>query len=190
LALSAYWLWPTWERYRVNENVARLLDAYRDYFRAVSEAYLKPGAPPPELNSARQSARLARSNLEASVDRLSAEPYTFQLVALNDMLASSHRLVHALMALEAGLYQSQFVTPRGAFRAFKHDVERTLYFLAASLRGSPIHPGDLPDLREDHHALLRSGDSHVERYALVNIETDRVTNSLNTLREQIVSWPS
>jgi uncharacterized membrane protein YccC len=190
LALAAYWLWPTWERYRINENVARLLDAYRDYFRAISEAYLKPDAPPPELNSSRQSARLARSNLEASVDRLSAEPYQSQLIALNDMLASSHRLVHALMALEAGLYQSQFVTPRDAFRTFSHDVERTLYFLAASLRGSAIHPGDLPGLREDHHALLRSGDSRVKRYALVNIETDRVTNSLNTLREQIIAWPS
>ena len=190
LALAAYALWPTWERTRVNENVARLLDAYRDYFRTISQAYLKPEAPPPELDSARQAARLARSNLEASVDRLSAEPYPTKLAALNDMLASSHRLVHALMALEAGLYQSKFVTPREAFRTFSHDVERTLYFLAASLRGSAIHPGDLPDLREDHNALLRSGDAQVERYALVNIETDRVTNSLNTLREQIVAWPS
>jgi uncharacterized membrane protein YccC len=190
LALAAYWLWPTWERYRVNENVAGLLDAYRDYFRCISQAYLKPEAPPPELDSTRQAARLARSNLEASVDRLSAEPYKSQLTALTDMLASSHRLVHALMALESGLYQSKFVTPRDAFRTFSHDVEKTLYFLAASLRGSAIHPGDLPDLREDHHALLRSGDSHVERYALVNIETDRITNSLNTLREQIISWPS
>ena len=190
LALAAYWLWPTWERYRINENVARLLDAYRDYFRVISEAYLKPDAPPPALDSTRQAGRLARSNLEASVDRLSAEPYPSQLAALSDMLASSHRLAHALMALEAGLYQSKFVPPRDAFRTFSHDVEKTLYFLAASLRGTALHPGDLPDLRQDHHALLRSGDSHVERYALVNIETDRVTNSLNTLREQITAWPS
>jgi uncharacterized membrane protein YccC len=188
LALAAYALWPTWERYRVNEIVARLLDAYRDYFRTISEAYLKPEAPPPALDATRQAARLARSNLEASADRLSAEPYQSQLSALNDILASSLRLMHALMALEAGLYKSQYVAPRDAFRKFSHDVERTLYFLAASLRGSAIHPGDLPDLREDHHALLRSGDSHVERFALVNIETDRVTNSLNTLREQIVAW--
>jgi uncharacterized membrane protein YccC len=188
LALVAYGLWPTWERTRVNENVARLLDAYRDYFHTLSEAYLKPEAPPPALDSARQAARLARSNLEASADRLSAEPYQSQLAPLNDILASSHRLVHALMALEAGLHQSRFVTPRQAFRTFGHDVERTLYFLAASLRGSAIQPGDLPDLRKDHQALLQDGDSHVERYALVNIETDRVTNSLNTLREQIVGW--
>jgi uncharacterized membrane protein YccC len=188
LALAAYALWPTWERYRVNEIVARLLDAYRDYFRTISQAYLKPEAPPPALDATRQAARLARSNLEASADRLSAEPYQSQLSALNDILASSLRLMHALMALEAGLYQSQYVAPRDAFRKFSHDVERTLYFLAASLRGSPIHPADLPDLREDHHALLRSGDSHIERFALVNIETDRVTNSVNTLREQIVAW--
>jgi len=189
LALAAYWLWPTWERYRVNENVARLLDAYRDYFREITNAYLKPEAPP-SLDTVRQASRLARSNLEASVDRLSAEPYPSQLAALNDMLASSHRLVHALMALEAGLYQSKFVPARDTFRTFSHDVEKTLYFLAASLRGSPIHPGDLPDLRKDHHALLQSGDSNLERYALVNVETDRVTNSLNTLREQIIAWPS
>jgi uncharacterized membrane protein YccC len=190
LALAAYWLWPTWERYRIKENVARLLDAYRNYFQAICTAYLKPDAPPPELDAARQAGRLARSNLEASAARLSSEPYPKQLAALNDMLASSHRLVHALMALEAGLYQSQFMPPRDAFRTFSHDVEKTLYFLAASLRGSRIYPGDLPDLREDHHALLRSGDSRAERYALVNIETDRITNSLNTLREQILSRPS
>ncbi len=150
----------------------------------------KTGRAATQLRHRSPGGRLARSNLEASVDRLSSEPYPSQISALNDMLASSHRLVHALMALEAGLYQSQFVTPRDAFRKFSHDVERTLYFLAASLRGSVIHSGDLPDLREDHHALLRSGDSHVERYALVNIETDRVTNSLNTMREQILAWHS
>jgi len=190
LALVAYWLWPTWERYRINENLARLLDAYRDYFRVVCQAYLKPDAPPPALDAARQAGRLARSNLEASVDRLSAEPYPSRVNVLNDMLASSHRLAHALMALEAGLYESKFVPPRDAFRKFSHDVERTLYFLAASLRGSPIQAGDFPDLRADHHELLKSGDSHAERYALVNIETDRITNSLNTLEEQILAWPS
>ena len=43
LALAAYWLWPTWERYRINENVARLLDAYRDYFQRHLQKRIKTG---------------------------------------------------------------------------------------------------------------------------------------------------
>ena len=65
-------------------------------------------------------------------------------------------------------------------------MEFTLYYLAAALRGSGFPAGTLPDLREDHHALVRSGDSLTARYALVNVETDRITNSLNTLAEQIL----
>src|SRR5204862_416196 len=59
---------------------------------------------------------------------------------------------------------------------------------ARALRGSPITRADLPDLREDHHALVQSGDSLTERYALVNVETDRITNSLNTLSEDVLRW--
>ena len=47
---------------------------------------------------------------------------------------------------------------------------------------------DLPDLREDHLALINSGDPGVDRYALVNIETDRITNSLNTLTLEVYRW--
>jgi hypothetical protein len=58
----------------------------------------------------------------------------------------------------------------------------------------------LPDLREDHYALIRSGDHSseypleqsspalAERYALVNVETDRITNTLNTLAGEIFRW--
>jgi hypothetical protein len=92
------------------------------------------------------------------------------------------------MALEAGLVRSRAVPARDAFRVFTTHVDLTLYFLAASLRGSEIAAADLPDLREDHHALLGSGDPGVDRYALVNVETDRMTNSLNTLTVEILSW--
>jgi hypothetical protein len=46
----------------------------------------------------------------------------------------------------------------------------------------------LPDLREDHHALRQSGDPHVDRYALVNVETDRMVNSLNTLAGHVLDY--
>jgi uncharacterized membrane protein YccC len=191
IALLAYWLWPTWERTQVSESMARMLDAYRTYFRTIRGSYEKPD---PELDLERDrirvAARLARSNLEASIDRLSAEPGATLEIAhlLSGILASSHRLVHAMMALEAGLQTSDPVPVREAFRTFSNDVELTLYFLAAALRGSPLSPETLPDLREDHHSLLGSGDSHRERYALVNVETDRITNSLNTLTEEIAHW--
>jgi hypothetical protein len=103
------------------------------------------------------------------------------------MLASSHRVVHAMMALEAGLSRSNPVPARESFHTFANDVELTLYYLAGALRGSPVHKSEMPDLREDHHALVESGDSLTERYALVNVETDRITNSLNTLSEQILN---
>jgi len=191
IALLAYWLWPTWERTRVSEALAAMLDAYRNYFRAVRESYVKPEAPfAADLDAKRLAGRLARSNLQASIDRLVAEPGTSASAVrlLGAMLASSHRLAHAMMALEAGLTTSQPVPAREAFHRFANDVEFTLYNLSAALRGSPLEREHLPDLREDHHALVQSGDSLTERYALVNVESDRITNSLNTLSEEVLDW--
>ena len=63
-------------------------------------------------------------------------------------------------------------------------------YLAAALRGAPIHVEELPNLREDHNALVHSGDALNDRYALVKVETDRITNSLNTLSGEILRWTS
>ena len=191
IALIAYWLWPTWERTQAPEAMAQMLDAYRQYFHAIRDSYQNPNQPlDSELDRARFAARRARSNFEASVDRLSAEPgiSAGTLHTLSAMLASSHRLVHAFMALESGLATSRPVAPRDAFRPFADHVELTLYYLAAALRGSRLTRDDLPDLREDHRALEQSGDPVTERYALVNIETDRITNALNTLSEEVLQW--
>src|ERR1017187_7099834 len=109
-----------------------------------------------------------------------------RLTTLQAILANSHRFIHAAMALEAGLFRSQPVPARPQFATFANNVDSTMYFLAAYLRGAAVEPGDLPDLREDHRALVQSGASHVERYELVNVETDRVTNSLNTLSVELI----
>jgi uncharacterized membrane protein YccC len=191
VALLAYWLWPTWERTQVSEALARMLDAYRGYFRTIRESYEHPDRSFDQvLDGARLEGRLSRSNVEASIDRLTAEPGTpaETVRSLSGILASSHRLVHALMALEAGLSTSGPAQPRDQFRRFANDVELTLYYLSAALRGSPLQRDWMPDLREDHHALVHSGDPATERYALVNVETDRITNSLNTLAEDLIAW--
>jgi len=191
IALLAYALWPTREHRLTPELVADMLDAYRSYFQAVRDAYLNPQDHfDLRLDRARLAARLARSNAEASIVRLAGEPGIGeeQLNQLHKLLVTSHRLIHALMSLEAGLATSAPAPPREAFRKLASDVDVTLYYLAASLRGRPIERGHLPDLREDHHALLQSGDTRADRYALVNTETDRIVNSLNTLTENTLGY--
>ena len=90
----------------------------------------------------------------------------------NAALANSHRFIHAAMALEAGLNPSAH--PDEFFKTFSHDLELTLYFLAAGLRGSKVAPDSLPNLRDDHNRLNHSETAMI-------IEADRMTNSLNTL---------
>jgi hypothetical protein len=85
------------------------------------------------------------------------------------------------MALEAGLTAGPPAPAGDAFQTFSHDLELTVYLLAARLRGSPVAPDSLPNLREDYNRLSSSDTALL-------IETDRMTNSLNTLAEQIFRW--
>jgi uncharacterized membrane protein YccC len=189
LALLAYWLWPTWERTRISERVAQMLDAYAGYFHLLVDAYLRQGTGTPrELDAARMAARVTRSNLEGSLDRLASEPGTSpkQMARLRAMLASSHRLIHAIMALDAGWSGTPSAAARPVFAVFAAQVEKTLSLLAVTLRGKRAADKAFPDLRETHNRLVESGDPHLQRYALTNVEADRMTNSVNTLREQIL----
>jgi hypothetical protein len=104
------------------------------------------------------------------------------------MLASSHRFAHAIMALEAGLPLTPPVPARQEFRVFTTDVEKTIALLEEVLTGGKVAEKKFPNLREDHNRLIAAGDPEKQRYALVNIEADRMTNSLNTLREEILAW--
>jgi hypothetical protein len=116
--------------------------------------------------------------MEAALDRFVAEPGSDPeaVTLLSQMMASSHRLIHAMMAIEAGLR-----SPTREFVSFAHQVEITLHSLAEALRGSRLPPERLPDLRRAHKTLAESGDPLVQ-------EADRLTNSVNTLAEQVVRW--
>ena len=195
-ALAAYAAWPSWERNRVPELFAALLEAYRKSFGAICGELLNPTpGSGRKRERTRQAARTARSNLETSLERLAAEPGITQerLSQANAMLASSHRFAHAMMALEAGIparsAQGQIQPPpRPEFRKFAEALEMTLKLLAAKIRGEKVAERDFPDLRENYLRLASSGDPRLERYALTNVEADRMTNSLNTLREQVFRW--
>jgi uncharacterized membrane protein YccC len=193
-ALAAYAAWPSWERNRAPELFGALLEAYRKSFGAICAELFEPTAESGRRRErTRQAARTARSNLEASLERLAAEPGITQeqLERINAMLASSHRFAHAMMALEAGIptMASQTQAPaRPEFRKFADAVDTTLKLLAAKIRGEKVAERDFPDLRESYLRLASSGDPQLERYALTNVEADRMTNSLNTLHEQVFAW--
>ncbi len=193
LALLAYALWPTWEGKRVSEVFAETLDATRLYFHALMDQFYAAT----EINidiveQARQSWRRARSNVEASVDHVSSEPRfsAEKLECLTSMLASSHALVQAMMEMEAELTQASRHEAPIALKQFSNDVEFTLYYLSAALRGSVAAAEALPKLREDHRRLVEAKASLAPDEDVVLLETDRITTGLNTLREQVTRFVS
>ncbi|MGA8029576.1 MAG: FUSC family protein [Bryobacteraceae bacterium] len=189
LALIAYVLWPTWERRQVSEAMAEMLDACRLYFHAVAARFARSDdAIASELDETRRAWRRARSNAEASVDRVSSEPKITaeKLNCLTSMLASSHALVHAIMGLEAGLIGAQPHTPPETFETFANHVEFTLYYLSAALRGSSPAVETLPKLREDHRRMIQARKDFAVTDEFVLIESDRIATSLNTQREQVM----
>jgi uncharacterized membrane protein YccC len=191
LALIAYAVWPTWERTQVDEVMARLLDSYLVYFTNVVE-YLESSASvtPIDLDRLRLATRLARTNALASVDRMQGEPWTRpeDVPLLTGMLTSSHRFLHAVLSVEAGFVPGHGTKIRDEFRVFATDVNATLSGLSAELRRTRPAGHKWPDLREDHRRLIQNPLGIYEQYALVNVEADRMTNSLNTLREQVERW--
>ena len=193
-ALAAYAAWPSWERNRLPELFATLLEAYRKSFAAITAEFFEASPDSArERERTRQAGRTARTNLETALERLAAEPGVTQgqIAQANMMLASTHRFAHAMMALEAGIpaHEAQKqAPPRPEFREFAGAAEQTLKLLSAKVRGEKIAERDFPDLRKAQLQLAGSGDPQLARYALSNVEADRMTNSLNTLREQVFAW--
>jgi uncharacterized membrane protein YccC len=193
LALLAYWLWPTWERSQAGEIFARMLDAYGAHFEGIARAFSGDGPDSTEtLDRTRSASRLARTNLEASVDRLAAEPATApeERDRWEAMLASSHIFAHSIIMLHASLLAApESLRTLGRNRAFLEFVEhitRTLAALAAVLRGADPRSVAFPDLREVHYRLVHSGEPMAAPHTLISVEADKMVNSLNTLREQVL----
>ncbi len=188
LALAAYAVWPTWERHTISDSIADMLDAMRDYFKLVAQQIAgSPDHDEAKLDQLRKAWQLKRTAAAAAVDRVCSEPGLgrVKIEALQSILASARALAYSVMGLEAGLAQSSPKFRPEAYRDFAKDVDLTLYSLGAALRGSKFANANLPQLREDHRRLLEARDAFEGMDEYVLIETDRLTVSLNTLREQV-----
>jgi hypothetical protein len=61
------------------------------------------------------------------------------------------------------------------------DVDTTLERLSSALRRSSHSLGPVPDLRADQNVLVEAADSSGRARAPLLLETERITNSLNTM---------
>jgi uncharacterized membrane protein YccC len=72
--LAGYLLWPSWERERLPEQLARTIAANRDYFLDIIAGYLGPISNPASRRSTRAQAQLENANAAAAFQRLLSEP--------------------------------------------------------------------------------------------------------------------
>jgi hypothetical protein len=174
--------------------LADMLDAYRRYVDMVMMGFLDPDhVQAGELHEARLAARLARSNAEASLDRLRHEPRRSQEeVDLADgIMASSHRFIQSAMALETGSDTHAEPIQIPALREMAGDIDIMLQGLSDALRHQRRSLDAIPDLRADQSALIaaahiKEGEQDVGgetdyRLAAITPQTERMTNSLDTM---------
>ena len=157
LAFVAYLVWPTWESRLVGPQLADLLDAQADYSEAVLAVLADPkGADRRRIGELRSIARRARSNAEASLERMAAEPtranrwVPLSLDKATSVLAAARRVAFAVLTLHSDLPPADFapcpeITPlsRGIGSLLRGDAAR-LRTLVPSAR---VHPPLMPASR-------------------------------------------
>jgi uncharacterized membrane protein YccC len=179
LALCAYAVWPTWAAAEVRPALARLLQAHSGYVAALLSAYGDPRQPDlHRIGEIRDDARLTRSNAEALVERMLAEPagrQSIQPAVALGLLAAIRRHALAALALHAGLERGVGAPVRG-IDGLAQEMATSLASLAAALRDGTA-PVPLPPLRQTQLALNTATQD------IVRDETDLMVDSVNTMAD-------
>jgi uncharacterized membrane protein YccC len=206
LAVLAYVLWPTWERTSATEKFARLFAAQGEYASAELRAYTRPGHQGlPALADLRLAVRRARTDADASADRLAGEPGHRQMTgALGRSLSSAaHRIGLSSIALTAAVAVHQAAAANGGNARLRRPLDeladgvdaatgliaRVLREQAALDVPAPVPP--LPPLRAQQEAVtaaagarpaVRAGGDGEEASGLV-AATDGLVDSINTVAD-------
>jgi hypothetical protein len=177
LSLLIYLAWPSWAGRSVRAALAETLDAHRAYADALLLAFERGVAPPPEqLSHLRAAGRLARSNAEATIERMAHEPSraaTFDPQKAIDLLAALRRNALAALALHAAIERGvDSAHPEVA--NLRQLINQRLTALAAAVR-TETSAHEMPELRRAQLALPQS---IAER---VGPETDIMVDAINTI---------
>ncbi|HEY8302130.1 MAG TPA: FUSC family protein [Jatrophihabitans sp.] len=189
LAVPAALLLVVWEHEQVPGRLAGLLAAYRAYLAVLAD----PTASRGRRERARTDARLARTNAVASVDRARAEPVGARsVVTLGEgVLAHSHRVVHALMTLDALRAGPATAAVRAELDAVLRAAEQALASCEQALRTAtaPRQSAELRPLQDALHAALRERRDEVgnelDSAGALADATDRLVDATNSLVAQL-----
>jgi uncharacterized membrane protein YccC len=181
LALAAYALWPTWEGRRMQAALAALVNAYRLHLDAVLGGRIA------DLVETRSAARRARSNAQASLDRLRGEPLrrrsAHELKQAEALLANASRLVRASVAVEALLRDGATLPQRDELMAFAARADQALAAIVTAIHEA--RPVSVPSLRPDERRLSQAIALGAERDDAVALAVadacDRIADSIDTL---------
>ncbi|MDM7553824.1 FUSC family protein [Xanthomonas fragariae] len=180
LALIAYALWPTRERRHIRASLAQLLSAYRDHLRNLLLGKMD------DLSDTRAAARVARTNAQASIERLRGEPRSQrnlqELKLAESLLANGNRLIRATLSLEAVLRDGHPLPTLEALFAFAEQADQALSELIDCLINGGIPAATTLRSAErrlsDALAALPDGSPTT---AAVADTVDRITDSIGTL---------
>lgn len=142
----------------------------------------------PTSEKLQMSEVVARFHYEAASGRFSMERgASFEdLKVLSAVTVASNRFAHSMIAVEAGSSLKFSEEQIKAFAAFAESVERSLILLCEALRGREVPRNEFPDVRSAYVQFAESQEKASEQYAIIYEETDRMTNSLVTLTEQVL----
>jgi hypothetical protein len=202
LALAIFLAWPTWAATEVPRLLARLLTTQATFGRLVLDAEVDPASfDPRALDAAASSARLARTNAEAAVERMATEPDrpgALTTEAANGIVAGAHRYALAAVAMNASQPTSH--PPLAELVPLRDGIAATMAGLAGRLAGQPGPV--VPDLRGLHTELVerlyqtgagKAGVNHIPgtravpiKVAVVVGETDVMVDAVDTIAGLIV----
>ena len=205
LALAIFLLWPTWAATEVPRLLARLLTTEAAFGRVALDAEIDPASfDRRTVDAAASSARLARTNAEAAVERMATEPDrpgALTVEAADGIVASVHRFALAVIAINAGHPTSH--PPLVGLVPLRDGIAATMAGLADRLVGQsePVEA----DLRRLHAELVehlcyagagQAGVNHPPgthgvptEMAVVVGQTDVMVDAVDTIGRLITQAP-
>jgi uncharacterized membrane protein YccC len=201
LALTAYILWPTWERTSASDKFARVILAQGRFADMILRAYSRPaGAAASRARSLKLVARRARIDAEASADRLADEPDRPPVTRdfARALVSVGHRLALATLALEAAV-DAHLAAPATSPEPAEPDPGQArldhfadLVRQASTQLAVALHrlgpPGPFPPLREIQAALPADGDGGA-LFAATDSLVDALNTAADTLRRYLPPSP-